>query len=214
MRRDVTFFSQGEACSGWLYVPDGLGAGQKAPAVVLANAISAVKEITLPHYAERFAAAGFAALAFDYRRFGASAGEPRNHLVPHDQQEDVRNAVTWLRYMYVYPHNGQLHFGRAIPRAWFARTQPFAVTDVITEFGKAGVTYTSDPKAGTAKAVVNFGQAHAPQQMLVRFRTPNKEPLRSATVNGDAGRIADAERGDVDIGGMSGTITVEVKYGG
>ncbi len=97
MRRDVTFFSQGEACSGWLYVPDGLGAGQKAPAVVLANAISAVKEITLPHYAERFAAAGFAALAFDYRRFGASAGEPRNHLVPHDQQEDVRNAVTWLR---------------------------------------------------------------------------------------------------------------------
>ena len=63
----------------------------------MANAISAVREITLPGYAERFAAAGFAALAFDYRRFGASEGEPRNHLDPHDQQQDVRNALTWLR---------------------------------------------------------------------------------------------------------------------
>ena len=214
MRRDVTFFSQGEACSGGLYVPDGLGAGQKAPAVVLANAISAVKEITLPHYAERFAAAGFVALAFDYRRFGASAGEPRNHLVPHDQQEDVRNAVTWLRYLYIYPHNGLLHFGRAIPRAWFAQEQPFAVTDMVTEFGKAGVTYTADPKAETARAVVNFDPVHAPQQMLVRFRAPEGKTLRSATVNGAEGRIADAARGDVDITGMTGTITVEVKYGG
>jgi len=97
MRRDVTFSSQGVACSGWLYVPDHLTPGQRLPAIVMANAISAVKEITLPGYAERFAAAGFVALAFDYRRFGASEGEPRNHLVPHDQQEDVRNAVTWLR---------------------------------------------------------------------------------------------------------------------
>jgi dipeptidyl aminopeptidase/acylaminoacyl peptidase len=63
----------------------------------MANAISAVKEITLPGYAERFAAAGYAVLAFDYRRFGASEGEPRQLLDPHDQQADVRNAVTWLR---------------------------------------------------------------------------------------------------------------------
>ena len=35
--------------------------------------------------------------AFDYRRFGASEGDPRNHLDPHDQQQDIRNALTWLR---------------------------------------------------------------------------------------------------------------------
>jgi predicted ester cyclase/fermentation-respiration switch protein FrsA (DUF1100 family) len=63
----------------------------------MANAISAVKEITLPGYAERFCAAGFVVLAFDYRHFGASDGEPRNHLVPLVQQQDIRNAITWLR---------------------------------------------------------------------------------------------------------------------
>jgi dipeptidyl aminopeptidase/acylaminoacyl peptidase len=84
-------------CKGWLYLPDTIPAGTRVPGIVMANAISAVKEITLPGYAERFAAAGYAALAFDYRRFGASEGEPRNQLDPHDQQQDVRNALTWLR---------------------------------------------------------------------------------------------------------------------
>ena len=97
MRKDVSFPSQGTSCGAWLYLPDGLASGQRAPGIVMANAISAVKEITLPCYAERFAAAGYVALAFDYRRFGASEGEPRNHLDPHDQQQDLRNAVTWLR---------------------------------------------------------------------------------------------------------------------
>ncbi len=97
MRRDVSFPSQGIQCRGWLYLPDNLQPGRKAPGIVMANAISAVKEITLPIYAERFRLAGFAVLVFDYRNFGASDGSPRNHLDPHDQQQDVRNAITWLR---------------------------------------------------------------------------------------------------------------------
>ena len=97
MRREVSFPSQGVTCKGWLYLPDTLPPGGRVPAIVMANAISAVKEITLPGYAERFAAAGYAALAFDYRRFGGSEGEPRQLLDPHDQQQDVRNALTWMR---------------------------------------------------------------------------------------------------------------------
>ena len=55
MRRDVTFPSQDTHCAGWLYVPDDLAEREgRAPAIVMANAISAVKEITLPGYAERF----------------------------------------------------------------------------------------------------------------------------------------------------------------
>ena len=36
-------------------------------------------------------------MVFDYRHFGASGGEPRNHIVPFEQQQDLRNAITWLR---------------------------------------------------------------------------------------------------------------------
>lgn len=95
MRRDVTFLSEGIECKGWLYVPDHLSG--RAPAIVMANAISAVKEITLPGYASRFVEAGFVVLVFDYRHFGASGGEPRNHIVPSAQQQDIRSAISWLR---------------------------------------------------------------------------------------------------------------------
>jgi hypothetical protein len=63
----------------------------------MANALTAVKEITLPGYAERFAKAGFVALVFDYRFWGESEGEPRNQIIPFDMHQDIRNAITWLQ---------------------------------------------------------------------------------------------------------------------
>jgi hypothetical protein len=81
---------------GWLYLPDGLQDGQKVPAIVMANAITAVKEMVLPAYAERFAAAGYACLAFDFRFLGESGGEPRGQLFAAEQIEDLRNAISWL----------------------------------------------------------------------------------------------------------------------
>ncbi len=96
MRRDITFASKGLRCSGLLYVPDDLKSGQKAPAIVMANGLTGVKEAVLPDYAERFAAAGFVTLAFDFRFFGDSEGEPRSQVFPLEMTEDCRNAITWV----------------------------------------------------------------------------------------------------------------------
>ena len=95
-KRAVRFKSQGATCEGWMYIPDGVRAGAPAPAIVTANAMTAVKEITLPGYAERFAAAGFVTLVFDFRFWGSSGGEPRNQIIPYEQLQDVRNGITWL----------------------------------------------------------------------------------------------------------------------
>jgi fermentation-respiration switch protein FrsA (DUF1100 family) len=96
MRRDVTFLSQGLKCAGWLYVPDGLGKGERRPAIVMAHGFSATKEMYLGDFADRFVAAGFVVLVFDYRYFGESEGEPRSQLIPSEQHEDYRNAITWV----------------------------------------------------------------------------------------------------------------------
>jgi hypothetical protein len=95
MRKNIIFASYGLNCHGWLYVPDGLAQDQKLPTIVMANGFASVKESVLPDFAERFAAAGFVTLAFDYRYFGDSEGEPRSQLFPLHQVEDVRNAITW-----------------------------------------------------------------------------------------------------------------------
>ena len=62
----------------------------------MANAITAVKEMVLPAYAERFAAAGIASLAFDFRFLGESGGEPRSQIFAAAQIDDLRNAISWL----------------------------------------------------------------------------------------------------------------------
>lgn len=54
-----------------------------------------VKELVQPAYAEMFAAAGFAALLFDYRNFGSSGGTRRQHIDPAWQVEDYKNAISY-----------------------------------------------------------------------------------------------------------------------
>lgn len=94
-RRDVTILSQGARMAAWYYVPNGLKAGEKRPAIVMAHGFSAPKEALLANFADRFAAAGFVVVVFDYRHLGASEGEPRGQIFPVEQIEDYRNAITW-----------------------------------------------------------------------------------------------------------------------
>ncbi|TMD56180.1 MAG: acetylxylan esterase, partial [Chloroflexi bacterium] len=96
MRHDVTFPSEGLNCAGWLYVPDDLKSGERRPAIVMAHGFSAVKEMYLDNFAEVFVAAGFVTLVFDYRNQGASEGTARGRIIPAEQHEDYRNAITWV----------------------------------------------------------------------------------------------------------------------
>jgi len=98
-REEVTFLSGGDTCAAWLYRPTDAHAdhGPDVPCVVLAHGFAGVREARLDAYAERFAAAGLAALVFDYRHFGASTGEPRQLLDIGLQQDDWRAAIAYAR---------------------------------------------------------------------------------------------------------------------
>ena len=67
-------------------------------------------------------------------------------------------------------------------------------------------------KATACKAAVTFDPVQPPRQVLLRFRTPNKTPLRAVKINGAPAAPADAKRGDVDITGSKGITTVEVEF--
>jgi pimeloyl-ACP methyl ester carboxylesterase len=94
-REDVRFASGEDECAAWLFRPDA-AAGQ-APCVVMASGLSCVRDQRLDAFAERFAAAGFAALAFDYRHFGDSGGEPRSLMSARRQRADWRAAIAHAR---------------------------------------------------------------------------------------------------------------------
>jgi uncharacterized protein len=93
-RHDVAFPCGETSCAAWLYLPEG---PQLAPVVVMGNGFCGERHMVMPNYAERFAQAGLAVLAFDYRGWGDSGGLPRYVFVAEDQVADFASAVAWAR---------------------------------------------------------------------------------------------------------------------
>ncbi len=90
---EVRFASGRGECVGRLFGPE--GADAPVPCVVMGSGFSCVRDQGLDAFAARLAAAGFAALAFDYRYWGESAGEPRSLMDPARQREDWRAAIAY-----------------------------------------------------------------------------------------------------------------------
>lgn len=93
-RVDVEFHSGDATCRAWLYLPD---TAQPPPVIVMAHGLGGIREMRLDAYAERFTAAGYACLVFDYRHFGASDGQPRQLLNINRQLADWSAAITFAR---------------------------------------------------------------------------------------------------------------------
>lgn len=94
VRRDITFPSGDSRCAGWLYLPKGV---VSPPVVVLGHGLGATREMRLDAFAERFAQAGIAALAFTYRHFGDSGGHPRQLLSIKRQLADWDAALAHVK---------------------------------------------------------------------------------------------------------------------
>jgi pimeloyl-ACP methyl ester carboxylesterase len=93
-REEVGFIVGGTRCAAWLFRPSGT---TPSPCVVMGSGLSCVLDQGLDLYGERFAAAGFSALAFDYRHFGDSDGQPRTLLSARMQRQDFRAALAFAR---------------------------------------------------------------------------------------------------------------------
>ncbi|MET9213371.1 MULTISPECIES: alpha/beta hydrolase [unclassified Nocardia] len=96
IRENVTFASGADRCAAWLYRPSA-DVSRKRPVVVMGHGLGCVKEMRLDAFAARFAAAGYIVLAFDYRHFGASTGEPRQLLDIGLQHSDWHAAIAYAR---------------------------------------------------------------------------------------------------------------------
>ncbi len=96
-RLDIQFPSGGLQCSAWLYVPEAPVSGAKAPVIVMAHGLGAVRTMRLDAFAERFCQAGYACLVFDYRHFGDSEGQPRQILDVNKQLQDWHAALACAR---------------------------------------------------------------------------------------------------------------------
>lgn len=154
VREDVTFDSGGQRCDGWLYRPPG---PWPHPCVVLAHGIGGIRSAALPDSAARFAAAGFAALTFDYRHLGTSEGEPRGLSDIARQRADYRAAIALARRLDGIDHERialwGTSFGGGHVLATAARDHDIAAAIIQNPF--------VDGAAAASAAIEATGRMHA-----------------------------------------------------
>ncbi|MGC8989074.1 MAG: hypothetical protein ACP5MD_03035, partial [Verrucomicrobiia bacterium] len=80
--------------------------------------------------------------------------------------------------------DGTLFIGQAVPRAWLADGKRITIAGAPTYFGPVNVRIVSAVATGRITAQVEIASSRRPSAVLVRFRHPDKKPLRSVTVNG------------------------------
>ncbi|MEX0287991.1 MAG: alpha/beta fold hydrolase [Flavobacteriaceae bacterium] len=96
MKKNVTFRSEGLELAGHLYYPSDFTEGKEYPALVISGSWTTVKEQMAGLYAEKLSEKGFITLAFDFRNFGESEGNPRYFESPSLKKVDIENAVEYL----------------------------------------------------------------------------------------------------------------------
>ena len=94
-RADVTFTSQGSACSAWHFraTSDLLAGPGGRPVVVMAHGFGGTKDRGSSPSRSAYASAGADVFAFDYRGFGGSEGQPRQTISIRRQVQDYWAAI-------------------------------------------------------------------------------------------------------------------------
>ncbi|MBU7030606.1 MAG: alpha/beta hydrolase [Theionarchaea archaeon] len=95
-RNDVTFTVEETTVRAWLYLPR--EKSTPVPCIIISQGFGGTKDMQIcESYALRFVDAGMAVLAYDYRHFGASDGEPRQLFSIARQVEDLKAAINYVR---------------------------------------------------------------------------------------------------------------------
>ena len=96
-KEKVYFQSEGLKVVGNLFRPQNSKEEEVSlPAILVAGAMTGVKEQVAGQYAERIAKDGYVTLVLDHRHFGESEGEPRQHEDPAKKLEDFKNAISFI----------------------------------------------------------------------------------------------------------------------
>ncbi len=94
--KKVHFNSEGAALAGHLFLPPNFDKSKNYPGIVVSGSWTTVKEQMAGLYAKKLAEEGFITLAFDFRNYGESEGEPRFYESPDLKKADIQHAVSFL----------------------------------------------------------------------------------------------------------------------
>ena len=91
----VSFYSEGYRLSGYVRIPKTYS-NRKIPGIVVCHGFSGMIEFYGHDIAERLTEGGYATLIFYHRGLGESEGQ-KGRIIPLEEAEDIRNAITYFQ---------------------------------------------------------------------------------------------------------------------
>ncbi|KAJ7266543.1 alpha/beta-hydrolase [Mycena rebaudengoi] len=141
----------------WQFLPE--SASKPVPVIVMAHGFGADKTMGLTHFAEAFAAAGYACLVFDYRRWGASDGTPRNMLIVKEQLEDYRTVFQYARQQSIFDTQRLVVWGSSFSGGHAITLSAEAATNVVAAMSQCPYTGTKPSMAFNTTYMQTAGSA-------------------------------------------------------
>lgn len=93
-----TFIADGVTCAATLYLPEG-SCVQQLPAILMVGGWGSIQEALTSSFTNRFVAAGYAVMEFDYQGWGLSGGWPRQDINPWVRVKTANAALAHLKNM-------------------------------------------------------------------------------------------------------------------
>lgn len=177
--RPVTIFSDGTRMAGDLYLPKGLKATDKLPAIVLCAGTGGTKGGTQARLAPIFVEKGYIVLAFDYRGWGQS--ESQLMALEPQPKPDEKNEMTIKVKAIRWPMNYTDQTADIRAAISFVEGEPNVDKDRIglwgSSYGGGLVTWVAgnDPRVKCVAAQVPGMGGRAPAAMKYAYELASKQ---------------------------------------
>jgi hypothetical protein len=84
------------------------------------------------------------------------------------------------------PEEDRLYLGWGLPRAWVISGKEIKIAKAPTRWGQVNFAMQAEPEAKRVVARVDLARVGTPKEVQVKFRLSAENPVRAATVNGQA----------------------------
>jgi fermentation-respiration switch protein FrsA (DUF1100 family) len=153
-----------------------------------------LKEQFLPDFAESFQAAGFAALVYDNRHYGASDGNPRNHTDPILQARDYSSAFDYVSSLSEVDSTNVIFWGSSLSGgvATYAAAIDFRAKGVILQCPFPSSEYVvKDLKDAIGKGLADHAATTSGKEPTMIPASPYAD--KSSQSSNDAAMVPDPD---------------------
>lgn len=91
-----TFIAEGDSCAATLHIPEGAGT-QQLPGILMVGGWGSVQQALTVSFVNRFVAAGYAVMEFDFPGWGSSGGWPRQDINPWRRVKTTNAALAHFK---------------------------------------------------------------------------------------------------------------------